>query len=161
MKSRLDLSEEEKRVLLSLIEGIPLVSRPYMEIGKSLGLPEERVIEIIKSLLERKIIRRLGATIRHNLAGYEGNAMVAWLVPEDRLDEVGTYMAGQPFVSHCYVRKTHPDWPYNLYTMCHAKTKEELSSLVSETAKKLELKDYQILFTVKEIRRKHAQYRIE
>jgi len=155
------LSEVEKRVLEVLIEGIPLVERPYEEIGKRLGFSEEEVISAIKGLLEKGVIRRLGATLRHNLAGYEGNAMVAWKVEEDRVEEVGRWFAERPFVSHCYVRKTYEDFPYNLYTMCHAKTKEELESLIRDAAERLNLSEYQILFTVKEIRRKHAQYRME
>lgn len=155
------LTDKEKKVLLALIEGLPLVSRPYEEIAQKIGLTEEEVLASITTLKEKKIIRRLGATLRHNLVGYEGNAMVAWQVPEERLDEVGPYLASQPFVTHCYVRKSYPDWPYNLYTMCHAKTREELIELLQRVAQELHLKDYQILFTSKEIRRKHAQYNIE
>lgn len=156
-----NLSFLEKRVLKALIEGIPIVEYPYEEIAKKLGVTQEGVIDVIKALLEKKVIRRLGATLRHNLAGYEGNALVAWIVPEERINEVGKYFSEKPFVSHCYVRKTYPDWPYNFYTMCHAKTKEELKALIEEIAKELNLRDYEILFTVKEIRRKHAQYKIE
>jgi len=47
------LSEVEKRVLEALIEGIPLVKRPYEEIGERLGLSEEEVISAIKGLLEK------------------------------------------------------------------------------------------------------------
>lgn len=156
-----NLSILEKKVLKILIEGLPLVERPYEEIAKSLGVSQEEVISTIKGLLEKKIIRRLGATIRHNLAGYEGNAMVAWKVPEERIEEVGRWFSEKPFVSHCYVRKTYPDWPYNLYTMCHAKSKEELKTLIEEASRELNLKEYEILYTVKEIGRKHAQYKME
>ncbi|MCI4453374.1 MAG: Lrp/AsnC family transcriptional regulator [Thermodesulfobacterium sp.] len=154
------LTDQEKKVLQALIEGIPLVSRPYAEIGQRLGLAEEEVIRIIQGLLERRVIRRLGATLRHNLAGYEGNAMVAWKVPEERVEEVGKGLAEKPFVSHCYVRECSPDWPYNLYTMCHAKSMEELKRLIEETAKELGLTEYQILATKQEIRRKHARYHL-
>lgn len=155
------LSSLEKKVLNVLIEGIPLVERPYEEIAKRLGVSQEEVLSAIKGLLEKKVIRRLGATIRHNLAGYEGNAMVAWMVPEERLDEVGKWFSEKSFVSHCYVRETYPEWPYNFYTMCHARTREELKKLIEESAKELNLSNYEILFTVKEIRRKHAQYETE
>ncbi len=154
----LNLTEEEKKVLQALIEGIPLHPRPYSKIGEKLGLSEEEVIRIIQSLCERGIIRRLGATLRHNLAGYEGNAMVAWIVPEERVEEVGKRLAEKPFVSHCYVRKTYPDWRYNLYTMCHSKSKEELEVLIKATAEELGLTQYEILYTKQEIRRKHASY---
>ena len=154
------LTEQEKKVLQALIEGIPFVSRPYAEIGKRLGLTEDEVIRIIQGLLEQGVIRRLGATLRHNLAGYEGNAMVAWQVPDERIDEVGKRLAEKPFVSHCYVRETYPDWNYNLYTMCHAKSLEELKALIEDTAKELGLTEYQILATKQEIRRKHARYHL-
>lgn len=156
-----NLTEREKKVLQALIEGLPLVERPFAEISRELNIPEEEVLSIIQSLLERKIIRRLGATLRHNLTGYAGNAMVAWIVPEDRIDEVGLILSQKPFISHCYVRKTYPDWPYNFYTMCHAKSREKLLELIEELSKELNLRDYEVLFTLKEVRRKHAQYRME
>lgn len=160
MKSE-SLTVKEKRVLKALIDGIPLVPEPYKAIAKELGLSEEEVIETIRLLLTKRVIRRLGATIRHNLAGYEGNAMVAWLVPQERIEEVGRILSQQPFISHCYVRETYPDWPYNFYTMCHGKSKEELTALIHKIAKELDLREYQVLFTLKEICRKHAQYKIE
>ncbi len=156
------LHKKEKEVLEELINhGLPLVERPYLTIGQKLNLSEEEVIETIKSLLEKKIIRRFGATIRHNLVGYEGNAMVAFQVEEERVDEVGKKLAEKPFVSHCYLRKTYPDWPYNLYAMCHSKTREELLNLIKEVSQELNLPKYEILFTQKEIVRKYAQYKIE
>lgn len=156
-----NLTEPEKKVLQALIQGLPLVERPFAKISEELKIPEEEVLSIVQSLLERKIIRRLGATLRHNLTGYAGNAMVAWIVPEDRMEEVGLILAQKPFISHCYVRKTYPDWPYNFYTMCHAKSREKLLELIEELSKELNLRDYEVLFTLREVRRKHAQYRME
>lgn len=157
----LNLSEKDKRVLQALMEGLPLVEKPYEALAKKLHLTQEEVISTIKSLIEKKVIRRLGATLRHNLIGYEGNAMVAWIVPEERIDEVGEYFTKKPFVSHCYVRRTYPDWPYNFYTMCHAQSKEELIRYIEKASSDLNLREYQILFTIKEITRKYAQYKIE
>lgn len=156
-----NLTEPEKKVLQALIQGLPLVERPFAKISEELKIPEEEVLSIVQSLLERKIIRRLGATLRHNLTGYAGNAMVAWIVPEDRMEEVGLILAQKPFISHCYVRKTYPDWPYNFYTMCHAKSREKLLEHIEELSKELNLRDYEVLFTLREVRRKHAQYRME
>ena len=154
----LDLTEKEKKVLKILINGLPICERPYYKIAQNLDLSEEEVLNIIKSLIEKKIIRRLGITLRHNLAGIEGNAMVAWKVPEEKVEEVGNALASLPFVSHCYLRKTYEDWPYNLYTMLHAKNKEELFKLIQNISEKFKLSEYEILFTKKEIVRKHAQY---
>ncbi len=154
----LDLTEKEKKVLKILINGLPICERPYYKIAQDLGLSEEKVLDIIKSLIEKKIIRRLGITLRHNLAGIEGNAMVAWKVPEEKVEEIGNTLASLSFVSHCYLRKTYEDWPYNLYTMLHAKNKEALLKLIQDISQKFQLFEYEILFTKKEIVRKHAQY---
>lgn len=156
-----NITEKEKKVLQALIKGLPLVEKPFAEMAKELNLKEEEVLSCIQALLDKKIIRRLGATIRHNLAGYAGNALVAWCVPEERIDEVGQILSQKPFISHCYVRNTYPDWPYNFYTMCHAKSREELLELIKALSEDLNLESYEILFTLREICRKHAQYRME
>ena len=152
------LSEKEKKVLKSLIEGIPLSKRPFYEIAKKLGLEENEVLKITKNLLERKIIRRIGITLRHNLAGIEGNAMVAWKVPEEKIEEIGKYLASFSYISHCYIRKTYKDWNYNLYTMIHGKDREEVKKRIKEISEKFKIFEYQVLFTKKEIVRKHAIY---
>ncbi|RKX57950.1 MAG: Lrp/AsnC family transcriptional regulator [Thermodesulfobacteriota bacterium] len=153
------LSEKEKKVLQALIEGIPFSKRPFYEIAKKLGLEEEEVLKITKNLLERKIIRRLGITLRHNLAGIKGNAMVAWKVPKEKIEEIGNYLATLSYISHCYIRKTYKDWDYNLYTMVHGKNKKEVKAKIKEISEKFKLSDYQVLFTEKEIIRKHANYK--
>jgi len=154
------LSEKEKKVLKHLIEGIPLSKCPFREIAKNIGLKEEEVLEITKNLLDKKIIRRIGITLRQNLAGIEGNAMVAWKVPEEKIKEIGKYLTELSCISHCYLRKTYKDWDYNLYTMIHGKDKTEVERRIKEISEKFGLSEYQVLFTKKEIVRKYAKYEL-
>lgn len=158
MGKNIELTELEKRLVDLLAEGLPLVERPFLVLAEKLGISEEEILTTIEGLLEKKIIRRLGATIRHNLSGYEGNVMVAWKVPEERIEEVGNSLASKPFITHCYLRRTYPDWPYNLYTMVHAETEEACRRLVEQLAQELALSDYEMLFTEKEITRKKRKY---
>ncbi|NPA39142.1 MAG: Lrp/AsnC family transcriptional regulator [Thermodesulfobacteria bacterium] len=151
------LSEKEKQVLRELVKGLSFCKTPFKEVAEKLNLSEEEVIEITKSLLKRRVIRRLGITLRHNLAGIEGNAMVAWFVPEERVEEVGNFFAEKDFVSHVYTRKTYPEWKYNLYTMIHQKDREKLLNLVKKLSEELNLPEYQVLFTQKEVVRKSPQ----
>ncbi|NPA49312.1 MAG: Lrp/AsnC family transcriptional regulator [Thermodesulfobacteria bacterium] len=152
------LTPLEKKLVSALSEGLPLVPRPYAALAERLGVTEEEVIEAIKKLRERGIIRRLGGTIRHDRAGIKGNVMVAWRVPESRLEEIGEKCASFPFITHCYVRRTYPDWPYNFYTMVHAEDEEVCRKLVEELARELDLSDYVLLFTEKEIVRRMRRY---
>ncbi len=152
------LSTLEKKLVSALSEGLPLVPRPYAALAEKLGVSEEEVIEGIKKLREKGIIRRLGGTLRHDRAGLQGNVMVAWRVPEDRIAEVGDKCAACHFITHCYLRRVYPDWPYNFYTMIHAESEEECRRLVENLARELKLSDYVLLFTEKEIVRRMRRY---
>ncbi|RUM89109.1 MAG: Lrp/AsnC family transcriptional regulator [Thermodesulfatator sp.] len=153
-----ELTDLEKRLVDLLSEGLPLTERPYLALAERLGISEEEVLSAIKRLLEKKVIRRVAALIRHNLSGYAGNVMVAWRVPEERVEKVGRALAAHPAVTHCYLRRTAPDWPYNLYTMVHAASEEECRRLVAEISQELALPDYEMLFTEKEIIRRTRKY---
>ncbi len=152
------LSQFEKRLVALLSHGLPLCPRPYQALAQQLDCREEDVLEAIRGLLQKGVIRRFGATVRHDRSGYKGNVMVAWKVPEDRVENVGRFCAGLPFVTHCYVRKTAPDWPYNFYTMIHAADEAKCRELVEDLAQELGLEDYVLLFTEKEIVRKTRSY---
>ncbi|MBW2643917.1 MAG: Lrp/AsnC family transcriptional regulator, partial [Deltaproteobacteria bacterium] len=74
--------------IIALIQGdIPITQRPYLEIAKKIGISEKTLIEQLKDLCDRGVIRRFGATIYHQKSGFQANAMVAWKVDEDRVDD--------------------------------------------------------------------------
>ncbi|MGE0083835.1 MAG: Lrp/AsnC family transcriptional regulator [Desulfococcaceae bacterium] len=152
------LTELEKKIIASVQGDIPVCPRPFLEIARSLGINEESVLETLGDLCTRGIIRRFGATLRHQKSGFSANAMVAWNVDEERIEEVGKKMAGFREVSHCYRRNPNPDWPYNLYTMIHAKDEESCR----EIARKLSLasgeNDYNLLFSRTELKKTSMQY---
>ncbi|MCS7279130.1 MAG: Lrp/AsnC family transcriptional regulator [Thermodesulfobacteriaceae bacterium] len=154
----MNLSAKEEKVLNSLIEGIPLVEEPFRKMAEKIQISEEEFLEIAQTLLKKGYLRRIGAILRHNLVGYKGNALVVWKIPEEKVEEIGQFFSSKSFISHCYLRETLPEWPYNLYTMIHAKNEEEVLQMVQKLSQELNLKDYEILFTEKEIIRKHAFY---
>ena len=95
------LTELEKKIIASIQEDIPVIRRPYHEISQKLKISEETLLKTLKDLCNRGVIRRFGATIRHQKSGFAANAMVAWIVDEDRINEVGEKMASFKQVSHC------------------------------------------------------------
>ncbi|MBW2643242.1 MAG: Lrp/AsnC family transcriptional regulator, partial [Deltaproteobacteria bacterium] len=115
------LTELEKKIIASIQGDIAVTERPYLEIAEKLDISEATLLDTLKSLCDRGVMRRFGATLRHQKSGFGANAMVAWIVDEDRIDEAGRTMASSRAVSHCYRRNPTDGWPYNLYTMIHAK----------------------------------------
>ena len=63
-------------------------------------------------------------------------------------------------VSHCYERKTNPLWRYNLFVMIHAHTREACREIVDRVSREIGLKDYVLLFSTREIKKKRVKYRL-
>lgn len=142
-----------------MIQGdLPLSARPFSELADRAGMSEEELVDRIRSLKERGVIRRFGATLRHQEAGFNSNAMVAWLVPEDRIESVGEAMAGFREVTHCYQRRPQRDWRYNLYTMIHGDSREECHRIAEKMSRETGVEAYALLFSEREFKKTSMSY---
>lgn len=125
----------DRRIVLATQAGLPLTPRPYHDLARELGIPPEELMERMRAMLKRGIIRRLGAVPNHYALGYRANGMTVWDVPDEKLRELGRKVGALDFVSHCYHRPRHlPEWPYNLFAMVHGRTREEMDRKVAEIA---------------------------
>lgn len=148
-----------ERKIIALIQGdMPVEKHPYRVIADQVGTDEQTVLDIIQNLNDRGIIRRFGATLRHQKSGFNANAMVAWRVDERRVEEAGRQMAAFDEVSHCYRRNPAKNWPYNLYTMVHAKDEASCRKIAADIAEKAAVDTYEILFSRKELKKTSMQY---
>jgi DNA-binding Lrp family transcriptional regulator len=152
------LTKLEKKILASIQGDISIVKQPYLEIAEQLGLSEDTFLEKLKDLCDRGVIRRFGATIRHQKSGFTANAMVAWTVDEDRINDVGKKMASFREVSHCYRRNPNGDWPYNLYTMIHAKDEESCMETARKMSEATSVNTYTLLFSREELKKTSMEY---
>jgi len=154
----MELTELDKKIIRELQKDLPVEKCPFARIAEKIGISEEELLSRIKRFMTEGVIRRFGATIYHHRSGFEANVMVAWQVPEDRLDEVGEKMASFSEVTHCYARVAYPDWPYNLYTMIHGRSEEECLNIVQRLAKTTGVNTYRLLFTENTFKRTTMEY---
>ena len=152
------LTDLEKQVIASVQGDLPVSSHPYGEIAVRLGVSEALVLQTLKDLCDRGVIRRFGATIRHQRSGFKANAMVAWHVDEDQIEDVGEIFAAFAEVSHCYRRNPADNWPYNLYTMVHANDETACRSIARKMSKKTHVTDFTLLFSRKELKKTSMAY---
>ena len=151
--------EDIEKKIIALIQGdIPVTPRPYLELAEKIGISEEEFISALKDLNQRGLIRRYGATLRHQNSGFVANAMVAWQVDEERVDDVGGKMADFEEVSHCYRRNPAPDWPYNLYTMIHAKSEKSCREIAEKISRAISVDTFTLLFSKKELKKTSMAY---
>jgi len=144
--------ELDRSLVLATQGGLPLVPRPYHQLGEQLGIPAEEVMARLARMLESGVIRRIGAVPNHYAIGYTANGMSVWDVPDERIDELGTRIGALDFVTHCYHRPRRlPDWPYNLFAMVHGGSREEVLDKVTQIADLLgtDCRAHDVLFSTK------------
>jgi DNA-binding Lrp family transcriptional regulator len=152
------LTDLEKMVIASIQEDLPVTRHPYRAIAEQLNISEETLLATLQGLCDRGIIRRFGATLRHQKSGFAANAMVAWQVAEERVEAVGQTMAAFKEVSHCYHRNPTDKWPYNLYTMVHAANEESCRATAQKMAEAAGVDKYSLLFSRRELKKTSMQY---
>ncbi len=153
-----DFTPLEKKIIALLQTDIPVTKRPFLEMAEKIGITEAQFLEVVNDLNDRHLIRRFGATLKHQKSGYKANAMVAWKIPEERVTEVGPIMAGFTEVTHCYRRNPSKDWDYNLYTMVHGATEDECYAIVDRISNAIHEDTYCLLFSREELKKTSMKY---
>ena len=150
---------KEIEVLRQVQGDLPDCVEPFQAIAREAGVEESDVLALLCSMKEEGGVRRFGATLRHQKAGYQANAMTVWSVeePEER-DRAGAAMAEHPAVSHCYARPPAPDWPYNLYAMVHGRDRAECFAVAEELKTRTGLAECKVLFSTKELKKTSMKY---
>jgi DNA-binding Lrp family transcriptional regulator len=155
----IDMIDDLDKKIIALIQGdLPVDLRPFAVLAEKLGIAEDDLLAKVKSLKQRGIIRRFGATLRHQEAGFSSNAMVAWIVPEDRVEEIGRAVAGFREVTHCYQRKPRKGWAYNLYTMIHGESRDQCHQIARRMSQETGIDQYILLFSEKEFKKTSMEY---
>lgn len=130
--------ERDRALMLATQEGLPLAVRPYHALAERLGWAPEEVFARLARLHAVGVIRRIAAAPNHYALGYVANGMSVWDVDDERVDELGQWLAAQGEVSHCYRRpRALPLWRYNLLAMFHARERAEVERAVAVAAVRL------------------------
>jgi DNA-binding Lrp family transcriptional regulator len=152
------VDDPDKKIIGLLQDDMPMDPRPFAIMADQVGITEEQFLSRVKSMVDSGIIRRFGATLHHQKAGFSANAMVAWIVPDSKVEEAGTIMAGFREVSHCYQRVTQGDWKYNVYTMIHGNNRDECREIARRISKNTGINEYDVLFSEKEFKKTSMEY---
>jgi len=141
-------------ILKAIQDGVPLTENPFQTVAEQVGIGEDELLSRLRRLREVGVIRRFAASINNRKIGIVANAMIAWRVPEGRVEEVGVAFSKNSRVTHCYERKTLPGrWGYNLFTVLHGYDREAVAEIVKDMAKSVGVDEYLILFSRREFKR--------
>ncbi len=121
------LDAADRAMLTAAQEGLAIVERPFEELARRVGLAESQVLDRLRSLQGRGLVRRIGAVFDSRRLGY-ATALVAARVPTERLDRVAAVVSEHPGVTHNYAR----DHAYRLWFTLAAPSPEALRETLGD-----------------------------
>ena len=154
----IELTQKHIDVIKELQKDIVITEEPFKKSIEKLGMDYQEFFDIAEELKESGVMRRFATILNHRKAGFGANAMSVWAVPEEKGEEIGRQLAAFSAVSHCYLRPSYPNWPYNLFAMVHAKSQDECDSLIEEMAKESGLTKYGKLYSTVEFKKQRLVY---
>ncbi|MBW2064285.1 MAG: AsnC family transcriptional regulator [Deltaproteobacteria bacterium] len=125
------MDDTDKVILNEIQSDFPVEQRPYLDLGKRLGLSERDVIERVKRLKDRGIIRRIGGNFHSKKLNFT-STLCAAKVPEDKLDQFVRVVNSYPGVTHNY-RRNHD---YNVWFTFIAPNMAEIERSLNEISRK-------------------------
>ncbi|HET6488965.1 MAG TPA: AsnC family transcriptional regulator [Syntrophales bacterium] len=134
----------DKKILNILQTRFPIVPEPFDAVGAELGISGDEVIERVRRLKEKGIIRRIGAVFNSRALGY-ASTLCAARVPEDKIRAFADVVNSYPGVTHNYRRSNE----YNVWFTFIASDPEALEQALDEIRKKTGVTDILSLQAVK------------
>ena len=157
---RLTISDEVRKAVLLAQQSLPLCRKPFAELAQRDGMSEKGILRILRELKIKGALRRFSAVLNHRRIGFISNALVVWQIPEERIEEAGRILSAYRGVSHCYQRtfEGNFEWHYNLFSMIHGRSEEEVLSFTEKLADELEPLDHRILFSGREFVKRRVRF---
>jgi DNA-binding Lrp family transcriptional regulator len=159
------LDDIDRQLIALIAHGLPLSPRPYEALAKQLEpyhrVTEQQIIDRIQQLQDIGYIKRYGVVVRHHELGYTANGMVVWDICDNQVNELGHCIGKFDCVTLSYRRPRRlPEWPYNLFTMVHGRSRDEVIARVNDIVECCELHDIQheILFSTRRFKQRGARY---
>jgi DNA-binding Lrp family transcriptional regulator len=130
------MDETDKNILNEIQSDFPISPRPYLDVGKRLGLTESAVIESVRRLKENGIIRRIGANFHSNRLNHV-STLCAAKVPEEKIEPFVKVVNRYKGVTHNYLR----NGPYNVWFTFIAKDMAAIDEALEEISVKTGVPD--------------------
>jgi siroheme decarboxylase len=155
------LTEVDRDYIRALQDDLPLEERPFEPACRVLGVGFDDLRSWVQKMQEAGVLRRFAAILRHRQAGFSANGMVVWRVPDEHIEQAGLLAAEAPEVSHCYQRPCSQAWPYNLYTMIHARSESGCQQVIDRIAAGLAplgVTGHRTLYSTTEYKKQRVRY---
>lgn len=145
-------------ILQAVEADLPLCPEPFAALASGLSLDGKELLQVLRRWVAAGLVRRYGLLLNHRRLGFSANSMTVWALPPDRLEAAGRCLASSPEVSHCYQRPTFVGFPYNLYAMIHAPSREQCAATAHSLSNACGIGEPAMLFSQREFRKTVPSY---
>jgi DNA-binding Lrp family transcriptional regulator len=148
-----ELTDAQKHILSRLQRDLDITTTPFDYLCRQ-DLGEQDVLNIMRTLIDNGVIKRISAVLDYRRLGFTANVMFCCAVRDNNIVPAGETLARFGMVSHCYHRRIFEGWPYNLFAMMHARSMGEIQRVVDKFVRAHNIDDYQLLPTEAELKKR-------
>ncbi len=130
------LDDLDRAILNEIQSHFPILSRPFAEVGRKVGVPEAEVLSRVRAMVGSGVIRRLGANFTSRKLGYT-STLCAAKVPLGALEHFVETVNRYPGVTHNYLREHR----YNVWFTLIAESEDRLNEILEEIRRATGIKE--------------------
>lgn len=116
------------RLILNAIQrNFPVTHRPFLALGRKLGMKEREVLERVQKLKDGGVIRRIGASFSAGAVGFR-STLCAAKVPPQKVQDFVAVVNSYPGVTHNYER----EGDYNIWFTLIVPSRKQMEEILTE-----------------------------
>ncbi len=138
------MDDNDKRILNEIQSDFPIVSYPYLELGERLNLEEDVVLERVKRLKAKGVIRRIGGNFHSSRLDF-ASTLCAAKVPEEKIGLFVEVVNRYPGVTHNYLR----NHTYNIWFTFIAQDMDYIEDTLKKISEETGVKEIRNLPAIK------------
>lgn len=140
----------DKRPFSELSRWIPVVERPYRDVGAKHGYKEAELLSLVKELYSKRVLRNLGATLEGRRVGITSDGMVVLEASESDCERIALEI---PEATHVVYRvPLNGEWSLRSYFMAHADAREKILRVAENASRMLGGASYRVLFSLENLK---------
>jgi DNA-binding Lrp family transcriptional regulator len=147
------LSASDVLMIRILQQDLPGAPRPFDLMARAGGADPEELLSAARQFKTRGQLRKVCAFVQPKRVSFSVSAVGVWEVPERQIERFSAAVNAQKGVTHCYLRPTYEDWPYNVSTTVHGRSVDECEATLDTVARESGISEHRTLFPTREFKR--------
>ena len=126
------VNDLDRNLLKFLQNNFPITPEPFKDLALYFEVTEEEILERVRKLKEKGIIRRIGGVCDSRKLGYK-STLCAMSVPQERLQETTEIVNSYLGVTHNYLREHHLNMWFTLIAPSQKKLEQIIFEITTKT----------------------------